>query len=83
MTTKISGKRPNNTNSSYPKSAGQPNVRMLAYAWGDMATDLIQPFWALPLLAVAKLDFKDILGYLVLACVIYVSLVSAAFLLFV
>jgi hypothetical protein len=25
MTTRISGKRPNNTNSSYPKSAGQPN----------------------------------------------------------
>lgn len=23
-----------------------------------MATDLIQPFWALPLLAVARLDFK-------------------------
>lgn len=59
-----------------------PAKMVLAYAWGDMATDLIQPFWALPLLAVAKLDFKDILGYLLLACAAYIALVSAAFLLF-
>ena len=26
---------------------------ILAYAWGDMASNLIQPFWALPLLAAA------------------------------
>jgi short subunit fatty acids transporter len=35
--------------------AGAPQV---LDAWGDMATDLIQPIWALPLLAVARLDFK-------------------------
>ncbi|MCI0669014.1 MAG: TIGR00366 family protein, partial [Myxococcaceae bacterium] len=44
----------------------EPRKVVLAYAWGDMATDLIQPFWALPLLAVAKLEFKDILGFLLL-----------------
>jgi short-chain fatty acids transporter len=54
---------------------------VLAYAWGDMATDLIQPFWALPLLAVAKLDFRDILGPLVIACAVYVGMVTAAFVL--
>lgn len=61
---------------------GVPQAKMvLAYAWGDMATDLIQPFWALPLLAVARLEFKDILGYLVVACAVYVGMVTAAFLL--
>lgn len=55
---------------------------VLAYAWGDMATDLIQPFWALPLLAVARLEFRDILGPLSIACVAYISLVTAGFLLF-
>jgi len=55
---------------------------VLAYAWGDMATDLIQPFWALPLLAVARLEFKDILGYLMLACAAYVAMVTTAFLIF-
>jgi short-chain fatty acids transporter len=55
---------------------------VIAYAWGDMATDLIQPFWALPLLSVAKLDFKDIMGYEIIIFVAYASIVTAAFLLF-
>jgi short-chain fatty acids transporter len=55
---------------------------VLAYAWGDMATDLIQPFWALPLLAVARIEFKEILGFLLLVFLIYVPVVSAAFLIF-
>lgn len=55
---------------------------VLAYAWGDMATDLIQPFWALPLLSVAKLEFKDVLGFLLLTFLVYVPLVTAAFLIF-
>jgi short-chain fatty acids transporter len=40
-----------------------PESVAVAYAYGDMATNLIQPFWAIPLLGVAKLEFKDILGY--------------------
>jgi short-chain fatty acids transporter len=55
---------------------------VVAYAWGDMATDIIQPFWAIPLLSVAKLDFKDIMGYEILFFVSYAILVTAAFLLF-
>ena len=34
-----------------------------AIAWGDAWTNLIQPFWALPALAIAKLNAKDIMGY--------------------
>jgi short-chain fatty acids transporter len=40
-----------------------PAAVAMAYAYGDMATNLIQPFWAIPLLGVAKLEFKDILGF--------------------
>ncbi|MCA9671967.1 MAG: short-chain fatty acid transporter [Myxococcales bacterium] len=53
----------------------------MAYAYGDMSTNLIQPFWAIPLLSVAKLEFKDILGYEVLAFLLYsiISSVALAF----
>ena len=34
----------------------------MAIAWGDAWTNLIQPFWALPALAIAKLNAKDIMG---------------------
>ena len=52
---------------------------VVAYAWGDMATDLIQPFWALPLLAAARLDFRDIMGYATIVFLVYAALVSGAF----
>jgi short-chain fatty acids transporter len=52
----------------------------MAYAYGDMATNLIQPFWAIPLLGVARLEFRDILGYELLALGAYTLLVSAALL---
>ncbi len=34
----------------------------MGIAWGDAWTNMIQPFWALPLLGVAKLSIKDIMG---------------------
>jgi short-chain fatty acids transporter len=56
-----------------------PATMVLAYAWGDMMTDIIQPFWALPLLGVARLDFRAIAGYCAILFLVYASLVSAAF----
>ena len=50
----------------------------MAYAYGDMSTNLIQPFWAIPLLSVAKLEFSDILGYEAIAFVVYGALASVA-----
>ena len=47
----------------------------MAIAWGDQWTNMIQPFWALPALAVAKLEAKDIMGYLVIVT-IFVGLVA-------
>ncbi len=32
-------------------------------AWGDQWTNMIQPFWALPLLGLAKLTARDVMGY--------------------
>jgi short-chain fatty acids transporter len=58
-----------------------PELTVLAYAWGDMATDAIQPFWALPLLAIARLGFRDVMGFLLTLFFAYVVVVSAAFLL--
>ncbi|MTH55218.1 short-chain fatty acid transporter [Bacillus mangrovi] len=37
----------------------------MAVAWGDAWTNLIQPFWALPALAIAGLKAKDIMGFCV------------------
>ncbi len=47
----------------------------MAIAWGDQWTNMIQPFWALPALAVAKLEAKDIMGYLVIVT-IFVGIVA-------
>lgn len=56
-----------------------PAAVVLAYAWGDMMTDIIQPFWAIPLLSVARLDFRAIAGYCAIIFLVYAGLVSAAF----
>lgn len=35
----------------------------MAVAWGDAWTNMIQPFWALPALAIAGLNARDIMGF--------------------
>lgn len=50
-------------NASIPKTA-------MAVAWGDAWTNLIQPFWALPALAIAGLKAKDIMGFCVLILIV-------------
>ena len=40
-----------------------PSIMIMALAYGDQWTNMIQPFWALPLLALAGLRIRDILGY--------------------
>ncbi|MBO8160305.1 MAG: short-chain fatty acid transporter [Thermosipho sp. (in: Bacteria)] len=47
---------------------GAPVAKVaMGVAWGDAWTNMIQPFWALPLLAIADLDIRDIMGYCVMA----------------
>jgi short-chain fatty acids transporter len=36
---------------------------IMAMAYGDQLTNMLQPFWALPLLGITKLQAKDILPY--------------------
>ncbi len=52
---------------------------VIAYAWGDMVTDVIQPFWAIPLLGVAKLGFRDIMGYCMIYFILYMVVISIGF----
>lgn len=47
----------------------EPGRAAMAIAWGDQWTNMIQPFWALPALGVAKLSAKDVMGYLVIVLV--------------
>ncbi|WP_230499979.1 short-chain fatty acid transporter [Sutcliffiella rhizosphaerae] len=60
-------------NVSIPKTA-------MAVAWGDAWTNLIQPFWALPALAIAGLKAKDIMGFCVIVLFISGAVISLAFL---
>ena len=42
----------------------------MAVAWGDAWTNMIQPFWALPALAIAGLKAKDIMGFCVIVLIV-------------
>ena len=39
------------------------NKAIMALAYGDQITNMLQPFWALPLLGITKLKAKEILPY--------------------
>ncbi|GHB32373.1 short-chain fatty acid transporter [Salinicola rhizosphaerae] len=42
----------------------------MGVAWGDAWTNLLQPFWALPVLAIAGLNAKDIMGFCLVQLVV-------------
>ena len=46
---------------------------VMALAYGDQLTNMLQPFWALPLLAITKLKAKEILPYTLI--IMFVGLV--------
>ena len=43
---------------------------IMALAYGDQITNMLQPFWALPLLGITKLKAKEILPYTLIAMLI-------------
>ncbi|MGO4890474.1 short-chain fatty acid transporter [Anaerobacillus sp. MEB173] len=49
---------------------------VMAVAWGDAWTNLIQPFWALPALAIAGLGARDIMGYCLIMLFVTGALIS-------
>ncbi len=40
-----------------------PSIIVLAISYGDQWTNMIQPFWTIPLLAIAGLHMRQIMGY--------------------
>ena len=55
---------------------------IMAVAWGDAWTNMAQPFWALPLLAIAGLNLRDIMGYCVVILIVSGAFLSVLFLIF-
>jgi short-chain fatty acids transporter len=49
----------------------------MSIAYGDQWTNMIQPFWALPLLGIAKLGVRDIMGYCCMT-LIWVGIITVA-----
>ena len=58
-----------------------PRVAM-AVAWGDAWTNLLQPFWAIPLLTIAGLQIRDIIGFCLVTLFASGAVLSVIFLLF-
>jgi len=54
---------------------------LLCYSYGDSTTNLIQPFFAIPILAVTKLRFGDVVGYTLLIAAVCFGVSAAATLL--
>lgn len=52
---------------------------IMAFAWGDSWTNQIQPFWALPLLGVAGLNARSIMGYCLVWLFITGVIIAATF----
>jgi short-chain fatty acids transporter len=60
---------------SLPKS-------IMALAYGDQLTNMLQPFWALPLLGITKLKAKEILPYTLVMMLAGATIYISALLLF-
>ncbi|MGO2363039.1 MAG: short-chain fatty acid transporter [Psychrobacter sp.] len=56
-----------------------PAVTAMAVAWGDAWTNMIQPFWALPLLGIAGLDARAIMGYCLIVLVVSGAIIMSVF----
>jgi short-chain fatty acids transporter len=55
---------------------------VMAFAYGDEWTNLLQPFWALPLLAITGLKARQIAGYTAVLAIVMGLYVGAVLLLF-
>ncbi|MDQ0271536.1 short-chain fatty acids transporter [Cytobacillus purgationiresistens] len=58
------------------------SITAMAVGWGDGWTNLIQPFWALPILSVVGLHIRHIMGYCILLS-IWVGALTTVLLFFV
>ncbi|MBA2269122.1 MAG: short-chain fatty acid transporter [Chthoniobacterales bacterium] len=59
-----------------------PAKMVMAVAYGDQLTNMLQPFWALPLLAITKVQARDIVGYTAVAMLAGAAWIALGLLLF-
>ena len=59
-----------------------PTSTIMAFAYGDAWTNMLQPFWALPLLGIMGLRAKDIIGYTAMVFLLMLVVVPLGLLLF-
>ncbi len=59
-----------------------PGMVAMAVAMGEQTANMIQPFWALPLLALARLGIRDIMGYCVMGLFVGLLLFGGSLLYF-
>lgn len=59
-----------------------PSKMVLAIAYGDQLTNMLQPFWALPLLALTGVRARDIVGYTAVLMVVAGAWITGCLLLF-
>ena len=55
---------------------------VMAFAYGDAWTNMLQPFWALPLLGITRLEAREIVGYTAALMILIVPIYLVAFALF-
>jgi short-chain fatty acids transporter len=55
----------------------------MGVAYGEQVADMIQPFWALPVVAVAGINIRRVMGFTVMSFLFGVALFGAALLIFV
>jgi short-chain fatty acids transporter len=53
-----------------------PGTMVMAVAYGDELTNMLQPFWALPLLAITGVRARDIVGYTAIVMVVMAIWIS-------
>lgn len=59
------------------------SVAAMSIAWGDAWASLIQPFWALPALAIAGLNARDIMGFCIVDLLVTGVIIFGSFLILV
>lgn len=59
-----------------------PGKMVMAVAYGDQLTNMLQPFWALPLLAITRVRARDIVGYSSILMVVGGLWIAACLLIF-
>ncbi len=60
----------------------EPAKTAMAIAWGDAWTNMIQPFWALPALAIAGLGARDVMGFCIINLLYSGLVISAVLMIF-